>query len=452
LFDWKRLSSYGAYALGSVRRHPLLFVAVLVAALGAGAAVVHVLPPVYQVETRLLAQRNAALAVRGDQHGADLPTRAATEMIVRRDNLSALVKETNLRTEWRARRSLAGRMKDAFFRALGRGASDDELEEGLVGLLQKQLSAWSSPEGAVVIRLDWPDREMAYRLVDAAQRNFLETRHVLEVSTLAEQISILDEHAAKLKREINERVAALERLRLERLPAPRRPAPRRPVPMGPSPDVTRLQVMLDGKRRAISDLEDFRRRAQLDAQTRLAELRVTLAPTHPSIVDQELKIQALNAESPQLARLRQEEEQLRKELGGRADRGLEATTLPAAAIAHDVFQFEPTDDSLIESARAQLRFVLQQYATLRDRTDSARIDLDTARAAFKYRYSVILPPERPKKPLRPNPPLVYCAALFAGLLAALLSTTMVDLHRGLVHARWQLEDLTGGPVIEARSD
>ena len=48
--------------------------------------------------------------------------------------------------------------------------------------------------------------------MDAAQQNFLETRHVLEVSTIAEQISILEGHAARVKKDLEAQVADLQRL------------------------------------------------------------------------------------------------------------------------------------------------------------------------------------------------------------------------------------------------
>ena len=40
---------------------------------------------------------------------------------------------------------------------------------------------------------------------------------------------------------------------------------------------------------------------------------------------------------------------------------------------------------------------MEKYDTLLDRMNSARIELDTARAAFKYRYSIVRPPQLPKR-------------------------------------------------------
>jgi hypothetical protein len=449
LFDWRRLAEYLTYVLGSVQRRPLLFAVVLLSVLGMAAVAVNVITPTYQVETRLLAQRNATLAVRGDQSAFDTPNHAATEIIVRRDNLRALIQQTNLIQEWRKRRPLLGRIKDSVYRWMGKVMSDAELEDALVGLLEKRLLVWTTPEGLVTIQLNWPDAEMAYRMVDAAQRNFLEARHVIEVETIAELISILDSNAAKLKNEMDERVAELERLRDERSPRRHRPAvPRRLPSLPASPEVTRLQVLLEAKRRAIHDLEEFRSRTVLEAQTRLAELRAIYAENHPAILDQQQKISGLSAESPQVSRLRQDEEQLRKELGAHADRP-EGSAM-AAAIPPDVLDpsADLEGDSVTEYARTQLRFLHHQYAALREKIDSARIDFDTARAAFKYRYTVVLPAEKPKRPIKPKPLPVYAAAFLVGIGAALLSTGLSDLRKGRVVAAWQLERIVGHKVIE----
>ena len=40
----------------------------------------------------------------------------------------------------------------------------------LRGFLEKRLSVWTTADGTVTIRLQWPDAQMAYRLVDAAEQ------------------------------------------------------------------------------------------------------------------------------------------------------------------------------------------------------------------------------------------------------------------------------------------
>jgi DNA repair exonuclease SbcCD ATPase subunit len=302
----------------------------------------------------------------------------------------------------------------------------------------------------VIIRLRWPDdRVMAYRLVDAAQQNFLEMRHVLEVSTIAEQISILEGHAANLKKDIMKQVEQLQQSQ-QRSVKEGHPLPRAPVPKGPDANVVNLRVMLEGKRRALTDLEDYRRRHLTELQTRLAEQRAVYSQSHPAIIDLEQSIESLKRDSPQLLALRQEESDLRQQLS-RLDI---SETAPSAALAipADLFR-DRGEDSTVEYERAQLRFAAQQYAHMRERIDAGRIDLDTARAAFKYRYSVVVPAQVPRGPIKPKALLVMSAALIAGILLALFATTATDFRSGVVLETWQLQNLLGPgqAVIEVSS-
>ena len=58
-----------------------------------------------------------------------------------------------------------------------------------------RMGQWS-PECKCV---EWADGWTAARIVEAAQQNFLETRHVAEISTIAEYIAILEGHATTLR-------------------------------------------------------------------------------------------------------------------------------------------------------------------------------------------------------------------------------------------------------------
>jgi uncharacterized protein involved in exopolysaccharide biosynthesis len=82
---------------------------------------------------------------------------------------------------------------------------------------------------------------------------------------------------------------------------------------------------------------------------------------------------------------------------------------------------------------------MEKYDTLLDRINSARIELDTARAAFKYRYSVIRPPQLPKRPEKPKVPLVIAAGVLAAMTLAVLAAALSDLRSGRILEPWQVE-------------
>jgi uncharacterized protein involved in exopolysaccharide biosynthesis len=187
----------------------------------------------------------------------------------------------------------------------------------------------------------------------------------------------------------------------------------------------------------------MRRRHLLDLQTRLSEQKAVYSVNHPIIIDLQQSIESLSRESPQLATLRQEEADLRRQLSAR---GVDPAAVPAnvPGLSPDLFRSELLtlgDESPAEYARSELRYMVQQYASMRERINAARLDLDTARAAFKYRYRIVVPPQIPKGPIKPKPALMLLGAAICGLLLALFATTMADLRSGFVLEPWQVEDL-----------
>ena len=66
----------------------------------------------------------------------------------------------------------------------------------------------------------------------------------------------------------------------------------------------------------------------------------------------------------------------------------------------------------------RLKSELAQLGDIRARLESARIELATSAAAFKYRYDVVHPPQLPRAPTKPNVPAVLFAGLFGALLLA----------------------------------
>jgi hypothetical protein len=114
-----------------------------------------------------------------------------------------------------------------------------------------------------------------------------------------------------------------------------------------------------------------------------------------------------------------------------------------------------TDDPALGYAGSQLQFASLQYALMRERIANTRLDLDTARAAFRHRYAVITPAEIPKGPIKPNALLVMLAAAFAGVFLGIFGAVITDLRSGVLLDRWQLDRLFARsgrrpPVVEAQ--
>jgi uncharacterized protein involved in exopolysaccharide biosynthesis len=469
LFDFPLLRDYVSFALKAPRRHKLLAAVVFLTVLGSAIGSLWALPRTYHTEVKILAQRNTVISALSNPRRqipgeADAPTRAASETVLRRDNLVALIKQTNLMDHWDANRAPVQRLRDALA-ALVKGPPDEEDRlDALVGLLEKKLTVGTG-EGTVTIGIDWQDAQMAFRLVEAAQRNFLEARHATEISNIAEAISILEGHATSVQENIETTVEDIRNAR----EATKKPSARPVVPQSPAArlaeqELAQVKSMLAAKRRALADLEEFRRRRMTDLELQLTEQQRTYAEAHPLIVSTRNSIAALEADSPQMAALRREERELREEYTRRAGRDPDAAPVSIpAALATAAHRPTPAADSTEtelrrapamlnaeeteEYAQSRLRIATNKYEDLLNRIDAARIELDTARAAFKYRYSVVTPAQVPKKAVTPKPVNLVIMGLVGGLFLALFCSVAVDLRSRRILERWQLERTLGLPVL-----
>jgi hypothetical protein len=190
-----------------------------------------------------------------------------------------------------------------------------------------------------------------------------------------------------------------------------------------------------------------------ELQVELAQQRTVYAERHPTILKLQQSISALEEESPQLQDLRDEESSLQSDLVRlSASRAEPVPALPLPQPSANESQGRKRAPGTLENldddyARTRLRFAMEKYDVLLSRIDNARIELDTARAAFKYRYSIVRPPMFPKRPAKPNVPLVAAGAVLAAVLLSMLAAVVADRRSGRVLETWQIERLLGLPVL-----
>jgi uncharacterized protein involved in exopolysaccharide biosynthesis len=484
--DREKVRNYVSFVAGAVRRHKIRFIAVFVSIVAATVGCLFALPKTYHVETKALAHATSALAVRGDGPGGESLTRVASETILRRDNLVALVRQTDLLRYTKEHRAPAQRAKAAVLKFF-HTPEDSEADQldALVRLLEKKLSVWTNEGGTTVtVGIDWTDAAMACRLVDAAQKAFLDARYAREITALTESIGILTSHTAALKADVDDAVSGIANMRAPRqvpsadtVPTNVSPRPYRiaatsrlaaPRVSEPDPDLQQLKVQMQDKTRMIDELEEARRHRLSELQGHLAEARTTYTESHPQIADLKQLIAALSEESPQVASLRQEVASLKAEYARRSatvadppasangPAGAVAGPLAGAAatppqLSSDVMRLaldlrDDRDPGMVY-ARGQLRDAMDKYAGLRSQIQTAQIDLETAQAAFKYRYSVVAPARLPKGPTAPNTPVVLLMALLAATFCSLLFAVLADVRAGRLLERWQIEHLLERPIL-----
>lgn len=421
-------------ALGAVRRRKWLAVLVFLAGIAAVAAYSKVRTPYYRVEAKVLAQRPQALPSVVRPSYEDQPTRSAWEIIHRRDNLLALVRDANLLKNVTPAVASGDEAKE---RVEDASTTEPHAMATLVKLLDERLLVETEDGTTITISLDWPDPQAAYDIVQAALRNFLEARHLQEITAIDEMISVLQGRAATLRNELD---AAVEEARRSAARPAGAPVPRVRLP---SEELVRLQSLLEAKQRAIRDVEELRLRRAADLQAQLDQAKNTLSDAHPTVVGLKREVEAASRETPQIQSLREAEREARKEYSARLGReGFPGTT---AGLAPQLPVASPAPMGAEEPP--SVRHARTQYDQIAARLNAAHVELDAARAAFKYRYNVIWPPQYPTEPVSPDARKLFGAGLIASLLLALAAAVLPDLWSGRIVQRWQVERSLDLPVI-----
>jgi hypothetical protein len=300
------------------------------------------------------------------------------------------------------------------------------------------------------------------------------------MTAISEALSILEMHGGQLQKMVDDALHELERVRDSRrkgstgnlppamgpesgsVPIVQTPTPERPDrPDGPpsatEQELAQLKFLLNSKKRALGDLEDFRSRRVTELTAQLQEQKVQYADQHPIVLDTKQRIDALKLDSPQMTQVKGDIDALEHEYRRKGGRDPDALVEPSRPRSSSMRRpqvaqaalttAELSDDPLVEFSRNNLRVAAAKYEELLMRIDSARIEQDTARAAFKYRYSVVRPASVPKKPVKPDVALILVGAFFAALLGALMTGATRDWLSGRMVEPWQVERALHLPVL-----
>ncbi len=438
------LADWLTFAVGSIRRRKLVSAAVFLCVGAATIAYYARSRPMYQVETKILAQRQLAVpsAVRSAGAG-DPPTRTAEELILRQENLLDLVKRADLMKDPGPEPAGNPALDRALFK-LGLGpdpGTADPLSQ-MVVRLGKALVV-KSTEDTIRISIRWRDPLQAYQIVEGALQNFLEARQTQEITAIDEAIALLEARLAGLRGQLDREEAKRDDTRREPHLLDLDAAPRFSGGASSSAELTRIKSLIDSKERAIRDMEDFRRKRLLELQSQLAEKRNVYADAHPMVLGLQKEIEAFSLESPQIAELREQERQLRAEYAAQAaaeGRPRTESRGPSVRSSRDARMAGTTQDDRVKDVRGQ-------YLHLQERINAVQLELDGARAAFKHRYKVIWPAELPREPVSPDPWKILPLGLLAALLLAVLAAVVPDIWSRRIYEAWQVEHDLGLEIL-----
>jgi hypothetical protein len=357
--------------------------------------------------------------------------------------------------------------------------SEEDKLLGMVFTLERQLevSTEEGKEANLTISVEWSNPRIAFDLVTLVQKNFLEARYDSEVAVINEGLAVLEDHAKTELDKVDTELGVYQKMIAERSTAmsaaqAAAKATSRPqallVPIGPrasasgaaapvfipDPEVTKA---LEEKRMQIRALEDARQHTIGSLRQQLVQAQLTLTPLHPSVIALQQQLDAVSQTPPELAQLRSEERSLMAQLvpprvtptasstppqQGLALRPLAALTAPAAdagaAAEADSFFFGMDRDGPLRLEETKLASAIREYEDVMGRIDSARVELDITRAAYKYKYTVVTPAELPKAPKKATAKTVAMGSVIGGLLLALLLAAGIDLARGSILESWQV--------------
>ncbi|RKH54359.1 PCP family exopolysaccharide biosynthesis protein EpsV, partial [Corallococcus llansteffanensis] len=463
LIDWGFLFDGLGFVRRAIFRHWFLGLCIIAVMSGLGSVAAKLMPRKYHVETRMLTYRNLIISSlvnpgRSIPMEADQPTRAAWEMVLSRGNLKSVIKHAKLVEYWDHMRSPLSRMKEQYLKKAPPPMADEDKEEALIAMLESSLNVMAEGgSGTVTIGVDWGDPQLAFNIVEAASQNFLDMRHDSEMGAITEAVNILktqvDNEAANIKQAIADLERAVKQAdaRRKKKEADPKAASARQALLQTDHALAQLKFLVQAKRRAIRDVEEFRSRRLAELRAQLTEQRVVFSPQHPVIVDLEQRVAAMQQDTPQLIGLRAEEQSLIQEylrMGGTdVDSATEGSSLALGGTPMAGALLGTPDDPEVAVASDRLRMVVMRHQEKIRRLDLAQTELEISKASMKHRYSVLMPALFPEKPSKPNPKLIAIAGVVGGVALAVFAAVALDILRRRVLERWQVERLLKLPVL-----
>jgi hypothetical protein len=389
------------------------------------------------------------------------PLAGAKSLIMRHENLEALVRQTDLIKKFRERRPPLMALKDRAIELIAGRFDDKVMTAILVGTIESKITIETEDDN-LSIAVEWSDGNTAAELAQAVQDGFLRIRHKAEISAFQEKMAILDNHAGKMRDEIealavqlNAAASAQAEQAAKNVPAA---APRtattvrttksaKPAVDGQLPELRERLVALKAK---LSAAESERSGRMATEQGKLDELKLKLTPSHPQVITQEERLAMASQVSSELALLRSEAADLESQIRQRDAMVKSGQAVPSSVtvstagaadaqpLSAGVAMVLSSDDG-DPALRAQLSGAVVRYGSLRDDVRAAKLALDTAQAAFNHRYQVVIPVEVPGKPSKPNMVAVILAGLVLSLLVAFIIPIVIELRRGVLTEYWQVD-------------
>ncbi len=480
--DFQKIAEMTGFVLRAAARRRVLAVATFLVIAALGVTIAATMPRTYTAQVKLFAQPSNAMHILGgglpqmDTAAVDNPIKNVSSTIMRRDNLVALVRVSNLVVRMRETRPRALRLKDRALGAIFGRPSPEDVQQSVVYTLEKNLEVVTDePTSTVTITVDWSDPQLAFDLANLVERNFLEARYDSEIALVIDSIAVLEDHAKTelglVDGELDTYQKTIANWVAKQVPAPGRtvrvyaPAVRAFVnahlATAPDPELVRA---LEEKRVEIRAEEEAHQHSVEGLRQQLVQAQLTLTPMHPTVVALQQQLEAMSQPPAELAQLRAEERTLMGQIA-----------MPAASVAAPAPVASPKPapqdqteaeadagsdllagldvpaaldrDGQLQLAQSKLQSAIRGYDDALRRLDSAKVELEITRTAYKHQYTVVTPAEFPKHPKKPTAQIVAIASVVLGAFLAVLIAALVDILGGRVMEPWQVRRKLGLDII-----
>ena len=471
VFDWEALKDYFGYVKNALLRHKLLALGTFVVTAALGLALAKFLPRTFYSETTLLPKRASIIAALVNPNripalDADPPnplrppgevdsvSRSAAQAIMRRENLVAIVKRVNLMDRWDATRAPLLRLKDTVMHLVSARPAEDIKLDAMVGMLEKALVV-STDDGKVTISVTWPDPQLAQDLVASAQESFIEARKSDDLESARDALDILqgqrDETYEEYKNALKDLESAFNTVMAER----RRLVGNLNLRGGDrQQQLAAAAFRVVTNRNAIMDAEEKFNRDLALQEKQVVEQRRVLGEDNPTWVEQKQRVEALKARGvPRSDDLWARDTELTQEY--RRLGGTDILPYPGQPVP-DQFGLErvlvailpamsenPSVSSAVDALRNRT-LKLQQWG---ERIEAAKIEQKIMMKSFRYRYTVLSPPDFPRAPVKPNAKVIAIGGILAGLLLGVFAAIARDVLSGRFLQSWQVKRGLGLPVL-----
>jgi uncharacterized protein involved in exopolysaccharide biosynthesis len=469
--DLEKLKELAGFVVRAGRRHRTLAVMIFLTVAGLGLTAAATMPKTYSAQVKILAQASSGMRTLSgsnqDMNRVDEPTKNVASMIMRHDNLVALVKQADLADRFDEARAPALRLKDWVVTWLFGPPSDEDKLRILVATLEKKVDIFAD-ETTLVITVDWPNPQMAFDIATLLQKNFLEARYDSDLAVINDSIAVLQEHAKAGDEKVQAALVEYQKAAAAAPPPSQlsaaSPAWRGYVASAPRPNGAPnagtpaadpgVSLALEEVRLKIRALEQERQVLLDSLKQQLAQAQLTMMPKHPTVIALQQKVDAMAQPSPELLRLRDEERALSAQVAAAAPSASIAAPPPQAPPVfgqHAMAEASPSpsvpgalqvrpgvEDGPTRLAQSRLQSAIEAYESSVARIDAANVELDIMRRAYKYRYTILSPAELPSKPKKPVAQIVGAASVVGAGVLAFLFAALSDVLGGRVIEPWQV--------------